>query len=238
MEIYHYHPVTKEHIRTSPARENPKEPGKYLLPANATTVAVGSVPDGGVRVFDPSSGSWSSVEDNRGQTVYRKSDASKVIVDWLGAIGSDYTELVPSSSGDAWDGSQWVSPSPTQAIVETERNRRLAAASFDYDFGDGRGVHTIGTDEKDMAAWMMEVMPLAVAQLQLSDTTPIKIVTNTGPVEVTPLEWMDIVRTGARVSQGRQAIWQYYFALIAMDPIPADYQDDQYWSPPPEPEGE
>ncbi len=118
--------------------------------------------------------------------------------------------------------------------VETERDRRLAACDFTYDFGDVRGVHTIGTDEKDMQAWMMEVMPLAVASLFLSDTTPINIVTNTGPALVTPIEWMDIVREGARISTGRQAIWGYYFALINTDPIPADYADDQYWSPPAE----
>lgn len=119
------------------------------------------------------------------------------------------------------------------ADVETERDRRLALASFTYDFGDDRGIHVIGTDEKDMKAWMDEVMPIAQARLALGDATPINIVTNTGPVSVTPTEWMDIVNTGGA---GRQAIWQYYFALIAMDPIPSDYQDDQYWSPPPEPE--
>ncbi len=117
--------------------------------------------------------------------------------------------------------------------VEAERDRRLASCDFTYDFGDARGVHTIGTDEKDMDAWMKEVMPIAQARLALSDATPIDIVTNTGPVSVTPTEWMDIVNTGGA---GRQAIWAYYFALINTDPIPADYTDDQYWSPPPPPE--
>lgn len=233
MKIYSYHPVTKEHLRTSDARQSPKEPGTFLVPANATIVPCGSAPTGSVRVFDPQSESWSSVEDHRGETVYRKADAVKIIVDWLGAVGSDYTDQVPASPDDTWDGAQWVSPAPPSLAVEAERDRRLAAASFDYDFEDGRGVHTIGTDEKDMRAWMMEVMTIAQARLALSDTTPIDIVTNTGPVSVSPSEWMDIINTGAA---GRQAIWQYYFALIAMDPIPSDYQDDQYWSPPPEPE--
>ena len=124
-------------------------------------------------------------------------------------------------------------PPPTQSMVESERDRRLAECDFTYDFGDARGVHVIGTDEKDMDAWMKEVMPIAQARLALSDTTPIDIVTNTGPVSVTPAEWMDIVNTGGA---GRQAIWAYYFALINTDPIPADYTDDQYWSPPPPPE--
>ena len=86
----------------------------------------------------------------------------------------------------------------TVSHVEAERDQRLALASFTQ------------------------------ARLALGDATSINIVTNTGPVSVTPTEWMDIVNTGGA---GRQAIWQYYFTLIAMDPIPSDYQDDQYWSP-------
>lgn len=134
----------------------------------------------------------------------------------------------PEHAGSVFVDGVWVPPSPIKNQVEAERDRRLALASFTYDFGDARGVHTIGTDEKDMEAWMREVMPIAQARLALSDATPIDIVTNTGPVSVAPAEWMDIINTGAA---GRQAIWQYYFALIAMDPIPSDYQDDQYWSP-------
>lgn len=139
--------------------------------------------------------------------------------------------------GCYWEGSAWKivpgGPSISVSDVEFECDRRLAVCDFTYDFGDARGVHVIGTDEKDMRAWMMEVMPIAQARLALSDATPIDIVTNTGPVEVSPTEWMDIINTGAA---GRQEIWAYYFALINTDPIPADYADDQYWSPPPPPE--
>jgi len=151
---------------------------------------------------------------------------------WMLRAGVAAPEYDRSTQGCFWRSYGWEIVAGGQTIsvydVEAERDRRLAAASFDYDFGDDRGVHTIGTDEKDMAAWMMEVMPIAQARLALSDSTAINIVTNTGPVSVSPTEWMDIINTGAA---SRQAIWQYYFALIAMDPIPADYQDDQYWSP-------
>lgn len=233
MEIYNYDGATGEFTSQTMARESPLEPDVYLIPANATTIAVPSaeLAEGHVWKFDGTS--WAQIEDHRGDVVYRKSDAGRVTVDWLGPVGGDYTELVPASASDIWDGVAWVSPSPVQDAVESERDRRLALASFTYDFGDDRGVHVIGTDEKDMKAWMDEVVPIAQARLALGDAAPINIVTNTGPVSVTPTEWMDIVNTGGA---GRQAIWQYYFALIAMDPIPADYQDDQYWSPPPDPE--
>lgn len=155
---------------------------------------------------------------------------------WLGGFdasvpaGGIQVPYAPDDIRKIWDFNSQVFGNVPVSVsrVETERDRRLAIASFGYDFGDARGVHTIGTDAKDMHAWMMEVMPIAQARLALSDTTPIDIVTNTGPVSVSPSEWMDIINTGAA---GRQAIWAYYFALIAMDPIPTDYQDDQYWSP-------
>ncbi|PXX36291.1 hypothetical protein [Thalassospira sp. 11-3] len=233
MKIYNYNAATGEFISQTDARESPREPGSYLIPANATTIAVpaSSLAAGHVWKFDGAG--WAQIEDHRGDVFYRKSDAGSVTVNWLGPVGDEYTSLVPASPLDSWDGSAWVKPAPVVADAEAERDRRLALASFTYDFGDARGVHTIGTDEKDMKAWMDEVMPIAQARLAIGDAMPIDIVTNTGPVSVTPTEWMDIVNTGGA---GRQAIWQYYFALIAMDPIPSDYRDDQYWSPPPEPE--
>lgn len=131
-----------------------------------------------------------------------------------------FDHYVADENGD------WVSPPVSVEALESERDRRLASAPFEYDFEDVRGVHVIGTDEKDMEAWIKEVMPAAQARLALSDITPIDIVTNTGPVSVTAMEWMAIISAG---TSGRQEIWAAYFALIAMDPIPADYTDDKYW---------
>jgi len=124
MKYYSYHAVTREFLSASNARENPMEPGSYLLPANATFVATTAAPAGYARQFNPESETWSTVEDNRGAIVYRKSDAEKIIVDWLGAVGSDYTDQVPASPDDTWDGTQWVSPAPASTSVDAQRNAR------------------------------------------------------------------------------------------------------------------
>jgi hypothetical protein len=58
--------------------------------------------------------------------------------------------------------------------------------------------------------------------------TPIDIVTDTGPVQVTATEWQQII---VAASQFGQPIWAASFALQAMDPIPENYQDDSYWLP-------
>lgn len=118
-------------------------------------------------------------------------------------------------------------PTPTVDDVIAERERRLALG-FDYDFGDERGVHHIGTTPDDIRKWMDEVTPLSQAFLNVSlPEGEITIVTSTGPVVVTSIEWQQILLAAAA---WRQPIYQASFALQAMNPIPPDYTDDSYWA--------
>jgi len=112
-----------------------------------------------------------------------------------------------------------------RAGILTERARRLAEG-FDYDFGDERGVHRIGTTEDDKKGWD-EVNQWAAAMTGLGDTeSTLLISTDTGPAYVTAPEWHAIVAHGATV---QQPIWQASFILQAMETIPEDYADDHYW---------
>jgi hypothetical protein len=121
-------------------------------------------------------------------------------------------------------------PEPYQPTVDdviAERARRLALG-FDYDFGDERGVHRIGTTDNDMKGWD-EVTKISNAFLAIGENdATIQIETNTGPTQVTALEWQYILIAAA---QFRQPIWLASFALQKMDPIPEDYADDSYWLP-------
>ena len=116
-------------------------------------------------------------------------------------------------------------PAPSAEDVLRERARRLAAG-FDHDFGDSRGVHRIGTTELDMRGWD-EVTKVAGAAIALGQTDKsIDIVTDTGPVTVTALEWQELLLAAYDF---RQPIWEASFALQVMSPIPADYCEDVRW---------
>ena len=106
MQVYNYNKDTKEYISTTQASENPLEQGKYLIPANATTIAISTDKDGFVQVFDEANQNWDYIEDNRGKTVYDTTTKQESKVDYLGAIQSGFTELVPSEF-DVWNGSAW-----------------------------------------------------------------------------------------------------------------------------------
>lgn len=126
----------------------------------------------------------------------------------------------------SFDGTQTIATFVvSEDLVIKERERRLALG-FSFDFGDQRGVHQIGTTEQDMKGWD-EVKGLAFAAVLLGQTaTPINVVTNTGPVTVTALEWLQIL---IAAGQFRQPIWAASFRLQGMSPIPADYDADGRW---------
>lgn len=116
-------------------------------------------------------------------------------------------------------------PDPTSDNVIVERSRRLALG-FDYDFGDARGVHHIGTTAADLAGWD-EVSKAAQAAINLGAAdAKFEIVTDTGLATLTAMEWQLIL---VAAGQHRQPIWATSFALQAMAPIPRDYANDKYW---------
>jgi hypothetical protein len=141
-------------------------------------------------------------------------------------------ETPPPDGLAQWNGNGWTvldqrppPPAPTASDVITERQRRLAAG-FTYDFTDARGVHTIGTTEADMNGWD-EVSKAASALVALgSPDQAISIVTDTGPCDVTAIEWQSVL---VSAMQFRQPIFAASFVLQSSDPIPQDYTDDVNW---------
>lgn len=143
----------------------------------------------------------------------------------------------PEGHRARWTGAQWqveapveLEPdpepeAPTARDVIAERDRRLALG-FDYDFGDARGIHRIGTTTDDRRGWQ-EVTDASNAAIALGQPyAEFTIVTDTGPAVITAMEWQAIL---VAATGHRQPIWQASFGIQALDPIPADYAADERW---------
>ena len=208
---YSFHPRTGEYLGEGLCDRSPLQSDVWLIPGHATLSPPPTVESGQVAVFLDDA--WRVETDRRGETWYRADGYGVVIAE----IGD------PSALG--------LSPEkpeipPGSYHVQRERERRLAAG-FDYNFGDARGVHRIGTTPADLAGWD-EVSKLASAMIAIGETgADINIVTDTGACAVTAMEWQGVLIAAAGF---RQPIWGASFALQAMSPIPADYADDSRWS--------
>lgn len=111
--------------------------------------------------------------------------------------------------------------------IYIERDRRFNLG-FAYDFGDARGIHQIGMTKTDMEGWN-EVTIWADTKLKLNqpDATTY-IMTNTGPAQITPMDWYHVLDAASAV---RQNIWQKSFYISSLSPIPVDFRTDPYWAP-------
>lgn len=121
MIIYDYDRITSEYIGQREARTDPLNPSEYLIPKYATDQKPLDPKAGNVACFI--NGTWQYMEDNRGLTVYRKTDAVVHVISKLGAIPDEFTALIPCKY-PKWDGTQWITDTvlAEQAKITTRLN--------------------------------------------------------------------------------------------------------------------
>lgn len=78
------------------------------LPAYTTQKSPPDLTPGMVPVFDLISGSWSLIEDHRGQIVFSTASGELVEISELGELPEGVTTKVPVDSYQKWDGVNWV----------------------------------------------------------------------------------------------------------------------------------
>ena len=61
MNIYNYHPQTRQFVSVSEADPDPMDEGNWLIPAHATTAAVPVTPETHVAIFSPDTETWTLV---------------------------------------------------------------------------------------------------------------------------------------------------------------------------------
>lgn len=114
MNAYKYNSETGEFINIIMCQESPREPGKYLLPANATLTAPPEEVVGKTRIWNGNK--WSYVDDNRGKTLYSTIDSritTQMSFTLNDNVPTGYTLVAPPDSENKYtfvDG-EWQSQS-------------------------------------------------------------------------------------------------------------------------------
>ena len=123
MNAYKYDSNTCEFLHEVQCQESPREPGKFLIPANATTVAPPEEQAGKARVWEGSA--WGYADDNRGKTLYSVDDSrqTSVMSNVLGANVPDGWTLTPPPEPEnkyTFVGGQWVEQSVEELRAQLE----------------------------------------------------------------------------------------------------------------------
>jgi len=82
------------------------------LPACASAEAPPQTEAGSVAVY--SNGTWQTLADHRGETVYSIADGTASVIAQPGDYPADTTPLAPASIYDQWDGEKWVTDTDAQ----------------------------------------------------------------------------------------------------------------------------
>lgn len=145
MNIHHFCPVTGEFRLTSVARESPMEPGAYLVPQFATTIAPPTPGANQAAVF--SAGVWSLVSDYRTGAYYDTATGKPVKLALGESPAGSHTLLAPATADDSWNGSAWVTPGSlglSETAIDTD-----ADGIVDIVKGTGTNVYTVQLKDKN-----------------------------------------------------------------------------------------
>ena len=121
--VYNYNPDTGEYLGPETAYESPLEPGVYLIPAHATTIAPPEADDGRVAVF--ADGAWTLVEDHRGEVWYDTATQERHEIKNLGIVPEAWTQSEPTDREAVWNGAAWEVPF---AVLKERKRREIWAA--------------------------------------------------------------------------------------------------------------
>ncbi len=123
MNAYKYDSQTREFLHEVLCQESPREPGKFLIPANATTVAPPEEQEGKARVWNGSL--WEYVTDNRGKTMYSVTNSrqTSTMSNILGADVPEGWTLTPPPDSDnkyTFVGNEWLPQSVEELRAQLE----------------------------------------------------------------------------------------------------------------------
>ena len=123
--VYNYDPATGEFTSTALADASPLEPGKFLLPANATLQAPPQAGAHQVAVFDGKA--WTLRKDLRNAELYSTQTGERITVSDIGHNPADATSVARPNAGYAWNAEAQVwQENPTKAAAVAKESAQAA----------------------------------------------------------------------------------------------------------------
>lgn len=114
--VYNYDGLTGEYLGENVEFLNMGQ----SIPANSTTIEPLASVEGFAVVYKDDK--WQNVTDKRGSVVYNKKTREPEIIDYIGEIDDDFTELEPQTQFDEWAKNQWVTNKEKKSEYEKSQN--------------------------------------------------------------------------------------------------------------------
>ena len=138
MKTYKYS-QTGEFLYEIQCQESPREPGKFLIPANATTVAPPEEQAGKARVWNGEE--WGYRDDNRWKTMYSVTDSRQTITmsNVLGANVPEGWTLTPPPDSDnkyTFVGGEWLPQSVEELRAQLENQLWVNYKAYQREYVD------------------------------------------------------------------------------------------------------
>lgn len=141
------------------------------LPANACITPPPATEAGRVVLYRD--GSWLTVADHRGETVYLVTDGEAVLIDLPGDYPADTTPLKPATAWDKWDGEKWVTDPAEEKAAAIKEARERQAALISEANNTTQAWQTqlrldmiTDTDKASLMAWMKYVQDVQAVNIQ------------------------------------------------------------------------
>jgi hypothetical protein len=137
--IYNYSPETGEFLYESEARESPREPGVYLIPAFATEIEPPKLKKPNtVAIFNEETGRWNTKEDYRNTSIYSKETGEIVCVTEIGPLPKNLTTIKKPGPQYIWSEKEnnWIEDNDIliaqqlEANIHNYRNKSNAPIKF------------------------------------------------------------------------------------------------------------
>jgi hypothetical protein len=123
MLLYNYDGITKEYLGSNEATFDPLE-HTPMIPANATDTAPPAAGANQVAVWQGNQ--WALIPDFRGQVIYKKSDASSMLLKAIGEFSSEYTLVKPVCAFPVWNGTGWI---PNMQVLAENLASKIESAA-------------------------------------------------------------------------------------------------------------